>query len=163
MRYAALVVLAALAGSGWHAFHGSMVSVRYPSTWHATSRALTPVTSPAQVLAVASYPLPADDRGADGCAPKGVDALPAGGAFVYGWGYGDLRGTIGARLRDFPRRPARFVFGRLGDDECLGRSYLFRFRAGGRFFQLYAVLGPRATRKTRATLLRILDSLRVTG
>jgi len=134
-------------------FHGQGISVRYPSWWHATAAPLTPVTSPVQVLAVASYPLPDNGRGADGCMPKeALDALPADGAFIYGWEYGSLQGE------NFRPRPKHFALRNVVAFECLGPSYAVHFRQAGRMFQIHVVLGSRASAYTRATVLRILDS-----
>lgn len=145
--------------SNWRTFRAHGVSVRYPPKWRATAQPLTPVTSPAQVLAVASYPLPGNDRGADGCEPKqALDRLPPGGAFVYGWDYGDLTGIIGVRTRDFPPRPKRFTLRGFARYECLGASYMLRFREAHRFFQIHIAFGKRANAETRSTVLRILDS-----
>ena len=59
----AVLLAAGCASSSSKTFRDDGVSVRYPSDWHATRRALTPVTSPVQVLAVASYRLPARKGG----------------------------------------------------------------------------------------------------
>jgi hypothetical protein len=159
---AASVLLAGCGGSSSRTWHGRGVSVYVPPGWAATSAALTPVTWPVQFLAVASYPLPHGDQGADGCEPKAaVDRLPPGGAFVFGWEYvGSPDGPN--RKRDFPPRPEHFRLVHLGRYECLDHSYLLRFRTAGRYFQVHVLLGPRTTRQTRALVLRILDSLRVT-
>ena len=80
-------------------FRDDGVSVRYPSNWHATHRALTPVTSPVQVLAVASYALPQGKAGADGCSPKeALDRLPPNG---------DLPLRLGVRPARAGRCPER--------------------------------------------------------
>lgn len=163
MRLIALLAAAlALAGggtSGWRTWHGHNLSVRIPPGWHATRARLTPVTWPVQFLAVASYPLPHGDRGADGCEPKSaVDRLPADGAFLFGWEYvGAPDGPI--RRGDFPRRPRTFRLAHLGRYECLDHSYLLRFRAAGRYFQVQVRLGRAASERTRALVLHILDSL----
>jgi hypothetical protein len=150
-------------GSGWSTFHDDGVSVAYPSSWHATAHRLTPVTGPRQLLAIASIPLPTGYGGADGCEPKQVlDRLPPTGAFVFGWDDGTLRDTPSA-AKSFPPRPRRFALPRLVHSGCLGPSYPIRFREAGRLFQIYVVLGGRAGRSTRATVLRILDSFRVTS
>lgn len=161
MKVAALIALTLTAmGAGWKAFHASGVSIRFPPDWYATATALTPVTSPQQVLAVASYRLPATDRGANGCEPRqALQQMPTGGAFIYGWSYGDA--VPRSRVREFPVRPTRFALRHLVLDGCLGRSYRSRFRLHGQFFQIYVVLGQRATRATRTTVTRILDSFTV--
>jgi len=86
--------------------------------------------------------------------------MPPNGAFIYGWEYGDLRGRIGARARDFPKRPEHFRLSGFARYECLGRSYMLRFRESGRFFQIHIAFGTRASTATRTAALRILDSFR---
>lgn len=159
----AVVAVAGCGGSGWRVWHGHGVSVHIPPRWHATSARLTPVTWPVQFLAVASYPLPHGDGGADGCEPQAaVDRLPPDGAFLFGWEYvGAPDGPI--RRADFPPRPRRFRLVRLGRYECMGRSYLLRFRARGRYFQVHVAFGRHAGERTRALALRVLDSLVVRG
>ncbi len=147
------------APTGWHTFSANGLSVRYPHGWFATTHALTPVTSPPQVLAVASYPLPRNYRGADGCEPKeALDRMPPRGAFIFGWEYGSITGRA---LHQFPPRLNHFKLTRFAHFECLGPSYVLRFRQAGRFFQIHVAFGSRASPTTRATVLRILDSLRV--
>jgi hypothetical protein len=149
----AVAALATACSSSSKTFRSEGVSVRYPSWWYATAAPLTPVTSPVQVLAVASYPLPHDDRGADGCMPKeALDALPPDGAFIYGWEYSSPQGER------FPPKPRHFRLKNFAGFECLGPSYVFHFRQAGRFFQVHVAVGQRASAYTRATVLRILDS-----
>ncbi|HLX32062.1 MAG TPA: hypothetical protein VKR79_04760 [Gaiellaceae bacterium] len=156
---AAALVLAACGGAGAKSttWQHRGVSVRIPPGWHATSARLTPVTWPVQFIAVASYPLPSGDGGADGCEPKAaVDRLPPDGAFIFGWEY------VGAPPSGvFPPRPRRFRLVNLGNYECLQHSYLLRFREAGRYFQVHVLLGRRAGETTRALALRVLDSLAV--
>jgi hypothetical protein len=153
----ALPLLAGCSGS-WQTFQANRITVRYPRTWFATRSALTPVTSPRQVLAVASYPLPRGRAGPDGCQPKeALDRRPRGGAFLFGWEY-TRRGE--ASVRDFPPRPEHFRLGSRVGFECLRPSYVLRFSDAKRFFQIHVVIGPRASATTRATVLRILDSFR---
>jgi hypothetical protein len=148
-----LAVATSCSSSNWHTFRAHGVSVRYPPGWTATSRALTPVTDPPQILAVASYPLPHDNRGADGCSPKeALDRLPADGAFIFGWEFG------AAQSPRPPPKPSRFKLTGFARYECLGPSYALHFRESGRWFQIHVALGPRAGAATRATVLRILDS-----
>jgi hypothetical protein len=154
---AGAVALSTFAGSGRHLWHARGITVRLPPGWRATAAPLTPVAMPQ--LAIASYPLPRGDAGADGCEPKAaLDRLPATGAFLFAWEYGDVPSR---QRRLFPPRPSRFRLEHLGRYECLGRSYMLRFRAAGRYFQLHVALGRQATRRTRRLVLRVLDSLRV--
>lgn len=157
----AVLALAGCGGSGWRVWHGRGVSLQVPPGWYATSAQLTPVTWPVQFLAVASYPLPQGDGGADGCEPRSaVERLPANGAFLYGWEYvGIGEGPI--RRSDFPVRPHRFRLGHLGRYECLDHSYLIAFREEARYFQVHVVLGRRVSTRTRELALRVLDSLLV--
>ena len=160
MRVALLLAAVALTtgcSSNWQTFRAHGISVRYPRDWHATSARLTPVTSPVQVLAVASYSLPHDDRGAEGCAPKvALDRLPPGGAFIFGWEY--LSASNAGRL---PPRPKHFKLDDFAGFECTGPSYVVHFREAGRYFQIHVALGRDAGDDTRSTVLRILDSLEV--
>jgi hypothetical protein len=158
----AVLALAGCASStSWKTFRDRGVSVRIPAGWDATRRPLTPVTSPVQVLAVASYRLPRGKDGADGCSPKeALDRLPAKGVFVFGWEY-DRPALTGVRKSDFPPRPTHFELGRRTGFECLGASYVVHFRAAGRLFQVHIVLGPKAGDAERKTALRVLDSITV--
>lgn len=144
--------------SQWRTFRADGVSIRYPPGWDATRRPLTPVTYPQQVVAIASYPLPRDNSGADGCEPKeALDRMPATGAFIYGWEYANAR-IAGVRVRDFSRRPKRFSLTGFGQYECFGPSYGLYFRDADRLFQIHVTFGRRASLATRRTALRVLDS-----
>jgi hypothetical protein len=85
--------------------------------------------------------------------------MPSAGAFIFGWDYGPLA-AAGVSGRDFPPEPARFKLAGFARYECMGPSYMVRFRAGGRAFQIHVHLGRRASSTTRALVLRVLDSLR---
>ena len=157
----AVLLASGCASSSLKTFRDDGVSVRYPAEWHATRRPLTPVTSPVQVLAVASYALPQGNAGADGCSPKeALDRLPPNGVFLFGWEY-DRPGLAGVHRSDFPRRPDHFDLRGPTGFECLGPSYVVTFREAGRLFQMHVVLGPEAGADERATALRVLDSLEV--
>lgn len=157
---AGALMLAGGAPPSWHTFRTQHVSVRYPPTWFATARPLTSVTGPSQAVAIASYPLPTSAAGADGCQPKAaLDRMPPDGAFIFGWDYGPLT-SLGAGARDFPPEPLRFKLAGFARYECMGPSYMVRFRAGGRGFQIHIYLGRNASATTRALVLRTLDSFR---
>ncbi|HKU57686.1 MAG TPA: hypothetical protein VJP41_11765 [Gaiellaceae bacterium] len=139
--------------AGWHVWHARGLAVRLPPRWHATATALTPVGYPQ--LAIASYPLPRGDRGADGCEPRSaLDRLPADGVFIFAWEFPGTKPGKG-----FPRQPRHFRLTHFARYECLGPSYLLRFQAAGRYFQVHVVFGKRATLRTRRLALRTLDSL----
>jgi hypothetical protein len=102
---------------------------------------------------------------ADGCEPKEVsDLLPLSGAFIFGWESGRVAYDPGIRLRDFPLRPRHFKLVGFGRYECLGTSpgYMLRFSDNGRAFTVGIAFGKKATRATRVTVLRILDSFSAT-
>lgn len=152
---AALATATVLAGSAaaGHMWHARGLRIGLPPGWHATAVALTPVGYPQ--FAVASYPLPRDDRGADGCEPKAaLDRLPATGVFIFAWEFSGTQGD-----RQFPRRPRSFRLSHFARYECLGPSYRLRFRASGRYFQVHVVFGRHASPGTRRLALRTLDSL----
>ena len=58
----------------------------------------------------------------------------------------------------FPPRSKRFALTHFERFECLGPSYLLRFRQAGRYFQIHVSLGAHTTRATRAAVLQVLDS-----
>jgi hypothetical protein len=156
-----MAVSAGCASSNWKTVRDHGVSARYPPSWFATRKPLTPVTSPVQVLAVASYRLPGGMSGADGCSPReALDRLPPSGVFIFGWEY-DRPALTGVRTSDFPPQPEHFTLGRRTAFECLGPSYVVHFRDAGRLFQIHVVLGPEAGDDARETAVRILDSVRV--
>jgi hypothetical protein len=151
-----VLVLTTACSSSWNTFRANGLSIRYPKGWSASSHRLTPVTSPPQVLAIGSYTLPDGSRGANGCQPKeALDRMPSSGVFIFGWEY-----SGGVTGLDFPPRPRHFRLTGFADYECLGPSYLLRFRVAGRFFQIHVAFGPHASASTRATALRVLDSLK---
>ena len=126
-----VLLAAGCASSSSKTFRDDGVSVRYPSDWHATRRALTPVTSPVQVLAVASYGFPRGNAGADGCSPKeALDRLPPNGVFLFGWEY-DRPALAGVQRSDFPPRPDHFELKGPTGFECLGPKLRRRLPRGG--------------------------------
>jgi len=147
--------------SEWRTLRTDCVSIRYPPGWHATKQPLTPVSDPPQVLAVASYPLPRDSSGANGCQPKeALERLPLTGAFIFGWEYANPK-RPGLRERDFPPRSKRFTLTGFAQYECAGPGCMARFRDAGRLFQIHIAFGRQASAATRRTALRVLDSFRV--
>ena len=153
--------LTALTPSHWHTFHSNGVSFRYSPGWVATAEPLTAVTSPQQIIALASFTFPKDVAAADGCDPKeALDRMPPTGAFVYGWEYGQVSARIGILPSEFPPRPTHFKLTALAHYECLGQkpTYRLRFSDAGWAFQIHVALGNKATAATRTAVLRTLDS-----
>jgi hypothetical protein len=111
-------------------------------------------------MAVASYPFPRDPR-PNGCRPQGtLAAVQPAGAVIFLIEY-ERFAPSRFRPGDFPPRPRPFRLSGFARYECFGPSFMLRFRQEGRFFQIHVALGRRATAATRATVLRVLDSLRV--
>jgi hypothetical protein len=174
LRAVALVVLASLgfAGpassprslAGARVDVGAGVSVTYPGGWHPLRPRITAMVSPSERLLLTSY----TTRRGGNCSPDRAERdLPARGALIYLFEYRPKVGAVWAqvRRRDFPSRPAHFALRRadLGDYECWRvPSYLIRFRAADRPFQIHVALGAHASTARRAQVLRILDSLRFT-
>jgi hypothetical protein len=131
------------------------ISVAYPREWHVIRQSLTQV---GQLLVVTSFPLhqSAPDKN---CSPKtAIEQMPSDGAFLYMFEYARAHPRLLAR---FPPRPRGFRLRKKARQpyECLGLSYMIRFRDRGRAFQAHVFLGKRATSGTRARVLEILDSL----
>jgi hypothetical protein len=131
------------------------VSVAYPNAWHVIRQSLTQV---GQLLVVTSFPLhqSAPDKN---CSPRtAIEQMPSDGAFLYLFEYTRARPRLLAR---FPPRPKRFRLRKKTRQpyECVGLSYMVRFRDRGRAFQAHVFLGKRATKRTRARVLELLDSL----
>lgn len=141
---------------------GAGVSVSRPRGWQLTVAPITALTFPAERLLLTSYPT----RRGGNCGPdRAARDLPPGGALLYLFEYRPRRGDVwrSLRRRDFPPRPARFALRRddLGSFECWRvPSYLIRFRAADRPFQLHVALGRNASAARRAQVLRVLDGMR---
>ena len=129
----------------------------YPALWSATRTRLDAITSPPQLVAVASYPL-AERPSKDSCPHAALAQRPADGVFVQ------LREETNRHsAQSFPGRPRHFQLPKLSPVECYGpRSAAIRFRVAGRGFYAFVSFGPRATATTRRTTLRILDGLHIT-
>jgi len=140
------------------------VGVTVPRGWQRLAPPVSALAYPVERLLLTSY---ATARGGD-CRPDRAERdLPADGALIYLIEYRPRVGAVWAGMRRsaFPPRPAHFALRRreLATYECWRvPSYLIRFRAADRPFQLHVALGPRAGAARRAEVLRALDSLRFT-
>jgi hypothetical protein len=138
------------------------VSTIRPPGWRLLTPPIAAISSPVERLLLTSY---ATRRGGN-CSPERAERdLPAGGALVYLFEYRPTVGSVWAHLAraDFPPLPAHVALRRrdLGTYECWRvPSYLIRFRAAGRAFQLHVALGPRASAARRAQVRDIIDALR---
>jgi hypothetical protein len=139
------------------------ISLRVPAGWRLRRPPITALSAPTERLLLTSGPAP---RGGN-CGPDAAESrLPPGGALLYLFEYRARAGAVwdGLKPSAFPPRTAhaRLRARDLGRYECWRvPSYLLRFRAAGRAFQLHVAFGPRATAARRAEVLRAVDSLRV--
>jgi hypothetical protein len=139
---------------------GAGISVRNPAGWHVFRRLLTRVVSPVQRMVASSFALH-QARPDSGCAPAtALREMPQTGAWVYLIEYASIARQP---LAGFPPRPAHFALSAssYANYECMGPSYLVRFRDAGREFQAEVYIGARADASTRAATLSALDSLRI--
>ena len=136
---------------------GPSIAVRYPASWHITTRRLDNVLDPRTLFALSTYRLrrgPVDD--CDGTRARG---RPADGAFVL------VKEVLdGASLRrSLPRLPQRPKHLRLpihGQAGCLpAPSVAYQFRVARRAFYVWSSVGRRASPQTRAALTRVLDRM----
>jgi hypothetical protein len=136
------------------------LTARVPRGWRVSAQPLTAVSSPVQRLVVTSFPM--RRRTPDpGCGPAAaLRQMPAGGALLFLFEY---RGPTRHDVAREPPRPRHFRLDprTLATYECLGRSYMVRFRDHGRVLQGHVYLGAGAGARTRRSVLGVLDSLHV--
>ena len=136
---------------------GPSLAVRYPASWHLTTRRLDNVVDPRTLFALGTYRLrrgPVDD--CDGTRARG---RPADGAFVL------VKEVLDAASlrRSLPRlgtRPKHFRLPTHGQAGCLEPpSVAYQFRVAKRAFYVWISVGRRASPQTRAALRRALDRM----
>ena len=185
VRAAALVSLAAIAGvsylaggrsgghvprttanaSSWSAGSvGAGITIRYPHGWHLYAPPITSLAYPLDRMLLTSYPT----RTGGDCSPTGAEsALPSNGVLIYLFEYTTAPGVLGRPPGTvFAPQPGAFTLparSRANYECWTVPSYLVRFQAAGRLFQLQAALGPDVSRQRRAEVLDVLDSLRVSS
>jgi hypothetical protein len=128
----------------------------HPSAWRVYPEQLTQAVSARNQVALGTFPL-RQRRPDRNCSPVTAQrARRTGDGLLFLFEYEGLNRRQLARL---PRRPARLRLPRssFGNYECLGASWVVRFRDGGRAFQAHVYGPPRRRREA----LAILDSLRV--
>jgi hypothetical protein len=136
------------------------LTAQVPPGWRVSAQPLTAVSSPVQRLVVTSFPV-RQRRPDPGCGPAtALRQMPARGAMLFLFEY---RGPTRHDVAREPGRPRHFRLDprTLATYECLGRSYMVRFRDQGRVLQGHVYLGPDADARTRRDVLGVLDSLRV--
>jgi hypothetical protein len=88
------------------------------------------------------------------CTPRAaIDALPAGGAFIYV--FEQPEGSAA------PERAGELRLGPATSWECLGTSRMVRWREDGRVLQAHVFLGPRAGPRLEQQARSILNSIAV--
>jgi hypothetical protein len=135
---------------------GRGLALVYPTGWRLYPHALTQAISARDQIALGTFVLH-QRRPDPNCTPKtALRARPYTGGFLYLFEY---EGLNRRQLARFPARPTRLRLPRSSFQpyECLGPSWMVRFRDGGRAFQAH-VYGP-PTRRRQA--LAILDSLQI--
>jgi len=128
----------------------------HPSAWRLYPRALTQAVAARDQMALGTFPLH-QRRPDPNCSPAtALHARRPSDGFLFML---ENRGLSRRELARFPRRPARLRLTRssLQPYECMGPSWLVRFRDRGRAFQAYLYGPPRRRREA----LAILDSLRL--
>jgi len=140
---------------------GNGISLSYPPGWKLYAPPITSISYPLDRLLLTSFPAATGG----GCSPtRAENALPPSGALIYVFEYGTARAaSLTHDVAAAPPKPAAFALNArdLGNYECWGvPTYLIRFRAAGRRFQIHVALGAHVTPARRAQVLRILDSLR---
>jgi hypothetical protein len=142
-------------------FHvpGRALSFRYPANWYVTTRRLDQVIDPHTLFTVTSYVNPR--RPLEPCDGTRALGRPVGGAFILVKEVLD-GASLRIDLRRLPRRPRHFRLPGNGRAGCLPPvSTLFEFRARGRAFYVFLSVGPKASAKTRAAAVALLDGLRI--
>lgn len=132
-------------------FAESGLSIAVPPGWSVSGFSET--VFPRRLVA-ATYSVRRDDVEGDCGGYAAVKHLPSDGAYVVLIDYG---GSLDAptRRQDFKQRlPLTLDEGQLGEFECFGRSYAFRFIVEGRGLQAHLALGHTADRTTRRTRSR---------
>jgi hypothetical protein len=148
-------------GLGPRASTGNGITVRYPTGWRLLAPPITALSYPRDRLLLTSYPAATGGS----CSPtRAENALPPTGALIYLLEYAGLpASSVAPGLAASPPKPGAFTLNsrELANYECWSvPTYLIRFHAAGRLFQLHVALGAHATPTRRAQVLRILDSLR---
>jgi hypothetical protein len=141
------------------------VSGAYPAGWH-QARALTRLTDPREVVAIASFPL-RDGSKAGECGPSHpIEDMPRDGAFVWLLEYRPPRGDPWAEVQraDFPPKPTRFELRRSrlepGTSCFAGPGSTATFSAADRPFQLLVTFGSRPSDARLRDVEAVVDSLR---
>ncbi len=141
---------------------GNGINVTYPRGWHLFAPPVTSLVYPYDRMLLTSYPAA---TGGD-CSPtRAENALPSNGVLIYLFEYSAASGSPVGRPPGsaFPPESAAFKLrsSNFGHYDCWTvPSYLMRFSAAGRLFQVQLALGAGATPSRRAEALRALRSLR---
>lgn len=135
---------------------GPGVSGRLPPGWRLIDRRLAVAVPSDRQIAAATFTVPPGPPERNCTPAAALHRIGSRDALVYGFAYDE-----GTSLRDFPRRPAHFRLDprALQPYECMGRSYLIRWREHGRGLQAHVYFGDRAGAARRREALQFLDDL----
>lgn len=139
------------------------VGGRLPGGWHLVHRRLTAVIEPRTQVAAATFAIPPGPPDPNCTPAAALRRIGPTDAFIYIFEY-RYHAQRPGWLERFPPRPAFFALRRstLHPYECMGRSYMLRFREHGRGFQAHVYFGARAGLQRRREALRFLDDLTIT-
>lgn len=166
--------------SSGEVFDGQGDRVQLPPGWYRSGAPLVPyLSSPQEILSVATFPLAPDDRGpgCDAQLPKGtLDAMQPADAFVWIVEPSQnprVPANLGgyADPSQFPHRPAHFSLDQFQAYDCSGPTWsyphaTFRrlyFTESGRVIGAYVTLGDQVTPEREAQVMALLDSLELAG
>lgn len=129
---------------------------RLPPGWSLVRRRLAAAVSDENQIAAATFAVPPGPPDSHCTPAAALDRLGPDDAFVYVFAYDE-----GTSRDSFPPRPERFTLDpeSLKPYECMGTSYLIRWREHGRGFQAHVYLGDGAGQQRQAEALRFLDDL----
>jgi hypothetical protein len=153
------------AGGSWESVDiGHAIRVSYPPGWHLLEGHVTSLSYPSDRMLLTSYPAV---RGGD-CSPtRAEQALAPGGALIYLFEYPRAPGSVvgPASGAEFPPLSSGFSLKRrdLANYECWRvPSYLMRFTAARRLFQVHVAFGAGVTASRRSQALLVLRRMSFT-
>jgi hypothetical protein len=140
---------------GWVRHSASGVSIDIPAAWNFHGVPGTALAAPTMLLEVGTGPLPTGGS----CGPTAaLRKLPPAGVLFVVTEYGNPAGEP----YTFPPRGAHLALGPVGYPECWGvPTRVALFEDVGRYFQVQAVFGPKATAALRNQVRQSLDTLHI--
>lgn len=135
------------------------VDGRLADGWNLIERRLAAAVGAEQQIAAGTFTVPAGPPDGNCTPAPALRRIDPDDAFVYAFEYA---GDPGGR-DPFPPRPPHFALDEesLQPYECVGVSYLLRWREHGRWFQAHLSFGEDAGADRRREALELLDNLAV--